>query len=821
VQNRLWPPVRNIFKTKTKALAAAWRSARTQHPQGWWLAALLYGLLGVLILGPQPWLPVVGAGDTDLWEAMGFYVREHWHWWPLPHIDLVSDRAFYPYGGQVALQAWGLERDLFYALLFSLGGAGPWLKLYFLLSVAIALFGIARILQPDFGERRAILTAIGAVFLNIYALICKFPFHSNMAIVHWLGLSLATDFVLVWRFVRGRAIGRAWWLGRGALVLLSLGQDLGYVAGFGLLSLVLSGGWMLAVRWWRWRTQAIELAADAHQDAKNQDWQLRLGYWIYGWPPFRPIEWGLIALIIWAAWLYLLPVIPIVQLAKELDWSNTFDRAWFAHPLRLLAPYWPQINPIAAAGWWRAVLPSPLETDFDGVVGWGLLLAGAIGCWQRRRWWAAFVPLGLLMGCLIAYRPWDLPILQWFPWFSFNRVAGRGTVVFPIALALCSLGWQPDAGRSARTRQWNRWAALAVAGICLLDLIGGYGLKPRAQPLDPSFQPYMALVAQQPGTAVLDWPFCVTGGNGVGSGDGTCPFFAHHPSTHALSRFHHKATVGQYLGRLHPSQLTPYLEAGWQYLALPDHPDLNQTQRQRRCFRRDEWEFFRRFFQLGDFAGINLYVDRLARGCEKEFYAQLGHPIAQTTVPGMGRVVFIPKPAPWQGLVDLDQARLLRFSPFLDPAPVSPDPANRDRLDPEAAPLKTAVPELDLVQFGTVRGVEIRGGLDRNRQGQRWGLAPMTVLDLQSDRSQTRQLKIQATVPVTNQQLSIFLDDQLLWRSELLSRNQALDLNLPIALPAGKSQLCLVYEQSIILRDQIPAAGNRPIALTFQHLAIE
>ncbi|HEY9690048.1 MAG TPA: hypothetical protein V6D46_08630, partial [Coleofasciculaceae cyanobacterium] len=219
--------MRNTSKTRRDRV---W-GAIARLPRLWWLAALLYGLLVVMILGPRPIDPVLGAGDTDLWEYTGFYVQQYWHWWPLPHLQLDPEGMVYPYGGMVALQAWGLERDLVYAALASLWGPGPWLKVYFLLSVAIALVGVARILRPDFGDRRALLAAIGAVLLNHYAIVCKFPVHSNMAITHWTVLSLATDFVLVWRWTRGRPIERRWWLGRAALVGLSLGQDLGYVAG--------------------------------------------------------------------------------------------------------------------------------------------------------------------------------------------------------------------------------------------------------------------------------------------------------------------------------------------------------------------------------------------------------------------------------------------------------------------------------------------------------------------------------------------------------------------------------------------------------------
>lgn len=65
-------------------------------------------------------------------------------------------------------------------------------------------------------------------------------------------------------------------------------------------------------------------------------------------------------------------------------------------------------------------------------------------------------------------------------------------------------------------------------------------------------------VKQQPGEAVLDWPFCVAGGNGLGL-DNLCPYVFKNGAAFALRRFHEKKVVGQSFSRLHPSQLQPYL----------------------------------------------------------------------------------------------------------------------------------------------------------------------------------------------------------------------------------------------------------------------
>jgi hypothetical protein len=118
----------------------------------------------------------------------------------------------------------------------------------------------------------------------------------------------------------------------------------------------------------------------------------------------------------------------------------------------------------------------------------------------------------------------------------------------------------------------------------------------------------MSYVKNQPGEAVLDWPFCVTGGNGIGAIDGLCPYFFTIGSIPAMRRFHEKKVVGQYFGRLHPSQIEPYLQAGWSQMFVPDKLDLFKGTRQSRCFTTEEWSFFTDFYKFNDFAGINLYV---------------------------------------------------------------------------------------------------------------------------------------------------------------------------------------------------------------------
>ena len=180
-------------------------------------------------------------------------------------------------------------------------------------------------------------------------------------------------------------------------------------------------------------------------------------------------------------------------------------------------------------------------------------------------------------------------------------------------------------------------------------------------PLDPRFDAFMRAVRETPGEAVLDWPFCVAGGNGVGNRE-LCPYYFRNNTIFANRRFHGKKVMGEYFGRLAESQVAPYRQAGWPALFDPAPPGFPHSQRQARCFTDDEWTFFSDFFAKNDFAGISVYPDLLPSGCAELIYERLGSPIAETSLGAAGRVAFVPKSAELRGKVDPAAGRALVFT---------------------------------------------------------------------------------------------------------------------------------------------------------------
>jgi hypothetical protein len=166
----------------------------------------------------------------------------------------------------------------------------------------------------------------------------------------------------------------------------------------------------------------------------------------------------------------------------------------------------------------------------------------------------------------------------------------------------------------------------------------------------------MNYVKERSPEAVLDFPFCAKGGNRVG----ICPSYKSNGGVFALRRFHQKKVMGHFFGRLHPNQLEPYLQAGWDKLLLAED---NKSPRNK-CFSDREWSFFTDFYKYNDFAGINLYVDLLPKACVNQFYQRFGKPAIETKIPEAGRVVFIPKPDNMRSQVNLVLGKKIKLEDY-------------------------------------------------------------------------------------------------------------------------------------------------------------
>ena len=584
--------------------------------------------------------PFAGREDANQWEYLAYYFSNNVEFDPFPNLHLVNNQVFYPYGTTNVFQSWGFEREYFYGVLYSLFGIGPWLKAYYLLSIAITFCGSFALLHREYGSRVSTMAALVITFFSFYAM-HEYPEHLNIAVIHWTVLNLIADFVIARRVVASKAVSLRFLMLRGLLLVLALGLDLGYVAGFALMSFVITAAFVGTLVLWRLlreratlRTTSLALMHGLRED-------LRLH-------PRAALV--LTALVVTAVYLYVPLVLEVAAAARQFDFTGHAGYRYWVSPYRLLVPVFPQINPIDQ-GWRLGALFEDRPDGFSsGSPGWFLVAFAGVGVFRARRRLLAFVPVIAMLLLCLCYRP-NFPTLNLlFPWFEFYRVGGRATIIYPTLLVLLGLGGME--GSEDGRKQVHPMLIGMLLIFALAELWTAYSFKnPRQPPVwtrsfksprpphrfTPDFFEYMNRVKAQPGEAVLDWPFCVASGNGVG--DELCPLYDQNNGIHALRRFHTKKVMGQYFGRLHPSQIQPYLDAGWLTLLAPDEKDGKRV----RCFEPHEWEFFTRFFAFNDFAGINLYVDLLPPECPGEFYARYGPPVAETRVPVAGRVQFIPK----------------------------------------------------------------------------------------------------------------------------------------------------------------------------------
>ncbi len=584
------------------------------------LVSLAYGFLVI-----KDFLhPLVGSGDTSQWSYIGYYFAKNLSFNPFPHLNLVSDQVFYPYGTNHVFQSWMIEENMIYSLLYSWFGSGPWLQFITFFSVFLSAVGVTALLTVDYGLIRASGSGLIITFFNFYS-IHKYPHHLNFCFLHWTILSFVADFLLVKKVFLRESIALRLILLRIALIFLCLGQDLGYVAGYALMSLTVSLSWIFLLMVYREiteRVSIIEITYNVWKDYKEEFRQF---------PRQCLLLIGLIAI---SGFLYVPIVLQIFQEAQRPEFANipTHVVTW-TNPLRLFIPWLPNLNPEPR---YRDTFQDLIEGDAlgEGSIGWFLLIIGLGGLWQFRRKIAIYIPLIIILLLCLFYHTDDFPTLQIFPWFSFNRIAGRSSVIYPIIFTLFSLGITFNHLRHPLRK------ILTILLVCLacVELYTGYSFKQgyKTLPLAQEFYDYMNFVKNQPSQAVLDYPFCVTGGNTVGSREGLCPYYGELNTLHANKIFHEKKVVGQYFGRLHSSQIEPFIETGWD--------QLFRVTQQGQCFNQQQWTFFENFYKYNDFAGINLYVDLLPQKCLPEFYQRLGEPAIEANLPNARRAQFIPKP---------------------------------------------------------------------------------------------------------------------------------------------------------------------------------
>lgn len=732
--------------------------------------------------------PLMGEADTSQWEYAGFYLTKNIRFTPLPQLDLVNNQVFYPYGTNSVFQPWGVERDVLYAIFSSFFGIKSWLQIYYLATVLVTTIGAFILLVWDYGFVRASGAGFLVSFFNFYA-IHKYPGHLSYAVIHWTILSLISDFLIVKRVTLKQPVCLRLLLVRACLLILSMGQELGYIAGFALMSFTISTIFitaLLSYRFFKGEQRFTNLLQNTVINYKNE---------ILAYPRTFLI---LIVFFILTAYIYIPLVFQIVHETNQFDFSKVYTGVWWlwTNPYRLVIPYLPGFNPSLP---FEKVFADSAEGLGAGSPGWFLLILGTVGFWQSRKRITIFIPLITIFLLCLFYHPEAFPTLKIFPWFAFNRVASRVTVIYPVILVILAL----EINFNGLSLQSKRFVSALLVCLACVELYTAYSLKQNYQPYSPSkdFFTYMNYVKNQPGEAVLDWPFCITGANGIGAIEGLCPYAFPIGSIGAMRRFHEKKVVSQYLGRLHPSQIEPYLNAGWAQMFVPDKLDLFKGTRQSRCFTTEEWSFFTDFYKFNDFAGINLYVDLLPEGCASEFYKRFGTPVRETRIPLGSRVQFMPKPPELRRQVNLALGKSIRFDPPLD------------------------LVESNLLKFHSPPGLRVTGLFSIEDYGQeveraRWAIGPETLLSFRLGESKPLELTFRFVNPIEGQEVAVEINGVSVANISNIRAGTTIERRIKFQGVAGVNRLILSSNDWNHHKTTFAPNDPRRLAIQFKELAI-
>ncbi|MER0438812.1 hypothetical protein [Emticicia sp. W12TSBA100-4] len=591
-------------------------------------------------------MPLSGGGDVDEWEYVGYYLSQHLSFKPFPSLVFNHNQTFYPFGTTQVFSDWSLESNYWFALFYNNFGHGAWLNYYYIISLIVSFLGTYLIVKKDFGQNKAFFVGFVVTFFNFYAL-NKYPHHYNHSTIHWAILSLFTDFILVKRIIKSENISLKWVFLKAFVLLATLGMNLGYICGFALNSFVISLICVIIVLLKRVLKNENQIKT-YFQCWSNDLKTSPLLYLLLSFP---------ILLIIY---FYLPLVFQIYFEAKSFHLDNANAPHFWSHPLRILLPYFPKINTIYNP--YREILKDMPEGMGSGSPGWFCLGLGIIGFFgNRKQFWMVFLPFLILLVISTFYHPNKIPTLKIFPWGAYNRVPSRFTSLLPVIFSCFFLP------TDLKIIPFKKVFVLLFTTFFVLELSVVYSFRFERKPyeFDKNFFEYVENLKKQKGEAVMDFPFCIVGGDGTGLRENLCPIFQKTCNVYALSRFHGKKVIGGYYSHVHESAVKGFVGVGVGSWAKPDNDSYIEGWKKAtkiiNSFDEQQLKHFVKYFQYNEFAGINVCVDLIPSEMYQQIVEAIGQPTNSTYFPGAGKVVFIPKPKEWFRYTNTEKGKNIKF----------------------------------------------------------------------------------------------------------------------------------------------------------------
>ncbi len=586
--------------------------------------------------------PLSGGGDVDEWEYVGYYLAENIHFNPFPNISLNHNNTFYPYGTTQVFSDWSLESNYWFAFFYKNFGHGAWLNYYYIISLIISFLGSYLLLKNEFGQNKAFFVGFIVTFFNFYAL-NKYPHHYNHSTIHWTILSLFSDFILTKKIILRENISLKWILLKAFLLIATLGMNLGYICGFALSSFVLNFVVLLVILLRRHFNKEFQLIY--HFNSWFLELKLKPIYFIFLSIP------SLILL-----YFYLPLVLQIYFEAKYHPLNDINAANYWSSPLRMLLPYFPSIS--ALQNPYVGILKDMPEGFGSGSAGWFCLTLGVIGFLKnRQKYWLVFLPFLILLIISTFYHPVRIPTLKIFPWGAYNRVPSRFTSMLPVIFCcfFLPINWSKF--------QLKKVFIFVMTLIFFLETFEVFSFRFKQKPyeFDKNFFSYLSNIEKQKGEAVMDFPFCIVGGDGSGLKENLCPIFQKTCNVYALSRFHHKKVIGGYYSHVQESAMNGFVNTGIGKWTTADSPDWQNASKITNKFSDEQLEHFLRYFQYNDFVGINVCTDLIPKEMYEQIIEKIGKPTNATEFPGAGKVVFIAKPQEWKKYINKKNALKMHF----------------------------------------------------------------------------------------------------------------------------------------------------------------
>ena len=594
-----------------------------------------------------------GQGDISNWESLGDFFRRQIQFLPYPWIEFYSDRFLFPYGFTNVMQTWGFEREYLNLLLTGLLGDGPWLQSYFLLSLGLTACGFFLIFRKMLPVKHAAVFSLLPVLANAY-LFFRYPGHLNIAVAHWALIGIAMDYSLCrsW-FLKDNPnrLNALLFLLRLLLLVATLGLDLGYVAGYSFTSFFLTTAWIGYSAWKTRKTLNVPWRAVVFLKGKKE----------------RIQAFFISAAGVVLAFFYLPLILDVLLAARPFAMPQV--SGYWVNPLHLFHPWIPGIDPISVAKDVTSFLRDRPEGPGDFNPGLALLLGGgfAVAYLARLGKLKPVVPFVFLFLICIAHHPSNFNLLNVFPWFKYHRVPSRSTLFFPLLLTLplveiCCQNLHKDFFAARQKKKLFFSCALALLFVVETGTQFYWHAQSRSENISRQQSDYFKVIQNSRGAGLLNFPFCVTSGNGVATNT-YCPSFEKLSALGGMSIWHGKKVLDIYAGRMHPNQIQALEDAG--FATVMKH--FFEPQGLQNCLSNDEWNFLDQFYTLNDFAGIQVIDDFVPEPCRSVLYKRFGNPSAHTLLPLTGPVSFVPKDAYRQGLTNPEKGKKVAFEPTAPP----------------------------------------------------------------------------------------------------------------------------------------------------------